>query len=82
MFSMLSVFAEFERSILRQRIMAGLARSTKRAGRPRLDPLKVKKVEKLLLQGVSLAATAKKAKVGVGSVSRIKARMPDLQKAA
>lgn len=82
MFSMLSVFAEFERSILRQRIMAGLARSTKRAGRPRLDPMKVKKVEKLLLEGVSLAATAKKAKVGVGSVSRIKARMPDLQKAA
>lgn len=82
MFSMLIVFAEFERSILRQRIMAGLARSTKRAGRPRLDPMKVKKVEKLLLQGVSLAATAKKAKVGVGSVSRIKARMPDLQKAA
>ena len=39
MFSMLSVFAEFERSILRQRIMAGLARSTKRAGRPRLDPM-------------------------------------------
>lgn len=82
MFSMLSVFAEFERSILRQRIMAGLARSTKQAGRPRLDPLKVKKVEKLLLQGVSLSVTAKKAKVGVGSVSRIKARMADLQKAA
>lgn len=82
MFSMLSVFAEFERSILRQRIMAGLARSTKRAGRPRLDPLKVKKVEKLLAQGVSLSVTAKKAKVGVGSVSRIKARMTDLQKAA
>lgn len=82
MFSMLSVFAEFERSILRQRIMAGLARSTKRAGRPRLDPLKVKKVEKLLAQGVSLSVTAKKAKVGVGSVSRIKARMTDLKKAA
>lgn len=82
MFSMLSVFAEFERSILRQRIMAGLARSTKRAGRPRLDPLKVKKVEKLLAQGVSLSVTAKKAKVGVGSVSRIKARMTDPQKAA
>lgn len=82
MFSMLSVFAEFERSILRQRIMAGLARSTKRAGRPKLDPLKVKKVEKLLAQGVSLSVTAKKAKVGVGSVSRIKARMHDLQKAA
>jgi len=82
MFSMLSVFAEFERSILRQRIMAGLARSTKRSGRPPLDPHKVKTVEKLLRQGVSINAAAKKAKVGVGSVARIKARMSDLQQAA
>ncbi|WP_292684480.1 hypothetical protein [Novosphingobium sp.] len=44
--------------------------------------MKVKKVEKLLAQGVSLSVTAKKAKVGVGSVSRIKARMTDLKKAA
>jgi hypothetical protein len=82
MFSMLSVFAEFERAILRQRIMAGLARSTKRSGRPPLDPTKVKTVEKLLRQGVSINAAAKKARVGVGSVCRIKARMPDLQQAA
>jgi DNA invertase Pin-like site-specific DNA recombinase len=85
MFSMLSVFAEFERSILRERIMAGLARSRaqgKRSGRPPLDPTKVKTVEKLLRQGVSINAAAKKARVGVGSVCRIKARMPDLQQAA
>ncbi len=63
-------------------LMSGLARSTKRSGRPPLDPAKVKKVEKLLLQGVSIDATAKKAKVGVGSVCRIKARLQDLQEAA
>jgi DNA invertase Pin-like site-specific DNA recombinase len=39
MFAMLSVFAEFERSILRDRIMAGLARSTKKSGRPSLDAI-------------------------------------------
>lgn len=82
MFSMLSVFSEFERAILTQRIKAGLARSTKRAGRPRLDLITVKKVEKLLRQGVSIDATAKKARVGVGSVCRIKARLEDLQEAA
>ncbi|MGZ3248901.1 MAG: recombinase family protein, partial [Croceibacterium sp.] len=82
MFSMLSVFAEFERAILRQRIMAGLARSTKRSGRPPLDPHTVKTVEKLLRQGVSINAAAKKASVGVGSVARIKARLPELQQAA
>lgn len=62
--------------------MAGLARSTKRSGRPPLDPAKVKTVEKLLRRGVSINAAAKKARVGVGSVCRIKARMPDLQEAA
>ncbi len=82
MFGMLSVFADFERELIRSRIKAGLARSTKRAGRPPLDPLKVKKVEKLLRSGVSIDATAKKARVGVGSVCRIKARMQNLQEAA
>ena len=82
MFGMLSVFADFEREMIRSRIMAGLARSTKRSGRPPLDPHKVRTVEKLLRQGVSINATAKKAKVGVGSVARIKARMADLQQAA
>ncbi|NBB42441.1 recombinase family protein [Sphingobium yanoikuyae] len=75
MFGMLSVFADFEREMTRSRIMAGLARSTKKSGRPALDPAKVQTVERLLRQGTSINATAKKAKVGVGSVARIKARM-------
>ena len=82
MFGMLSVFADFEREMIRARIMAGLARSTKKSGRPSLDPAKVRKVEKLLREGVSINAAAKQAKVGVGSVCRIKARMADLQQAA
>lgn len=75
MFGMLSVFADFEREMTRSRIMAGLARSTKKSGRPALDPAKVQAVERLLRQGISINATARKAKVGVGSVARIKARM-------
>ena len=77
MFSMLSVFAEFERSILRERIMAGLARSDKKSGRPPLDYLIRRKVEKALGQGMSINATAKKLKVGVGTVHRIKTRLAD-----
>ena len=41
MFQMCGVFAEFERSIIRERINAGLARARsngKRLGRPRVDP--------------------------------------------
>jgi len=78
MFSMLSVFAEFERSILRERIMAGLARSKaqgKRSGRPSLDPVKTDRIKALLNEGVSINATAKKLKVGLGTVHRIKVGM-------
>ena len=75
MFSMLSVFAEFERSILRERIMAGLKRSTKKPGRPPLDPEKVARIERTLRSGLSINATARKLKCGVGTVHRIKTRM-------
>lgn len=77
MFSMLSVFAEFERSILRQRIMAGLARSTKRSGRPSLDPAKADKIRRELSRGTSINATARKLSVGVGTVHRIKTQMAE-----
>jgi DNA invertase Pin-like site-specific DNA recombinase len=77
MFSMLSVFAEFERSILRERIMAGLRRSTKKSGRPPLDYLVRRKIEKALGSGMSINATAKKLRVGVGTVHRIKTRLAD-----
>jgi DNA invertase Pin-like site-specific DNA recombinase len=77
MFSMLSVFAEFERSILRERIMAGLRRSTKKSGRPSLDPEKVEKIRRTLAAGLSINATARKLKVGVGTVHRIKVQMSE-----
>lgn len=75
MFSMLSVFAEFERAILRERIMAGLHRSTKKSGRPSLDADKERRAQKLLNAGTSINATAKKLKIGVATVHRIKHRM-------
>jgi DNA invertase Pin-like site-specific DNA recombinase len=75
MFSMLSVFSEFERAILRDRIMAGLARSTKKAGRPSLDAHTEHRARKLLDQGTSINATAKSLKIGVATVHRIKTRM-------
>ncbi|WP_172799898.1 recombinase family protein, partial [Croceicoccus bisphenolivorans] len=75
MFGMLSVFADFERELIRSRIMAGLARSTKKAGRPALDPEKIAKIERHLNAGTSINETARKLKVGVGTVHRIKVRM-------
>lgn len=75
MFGMLSVFADFEREMIRSRIMAGLARSTKKAGRPALDLEKIAKIERHLSSGTSINETARKLKVGVGTVHRIKVRM-------
>ena len=75
MFSMLSVFADFERSILRERIMAGLKRSTKKSGRPSLDPEKAERIKATLASGLSINATARKLKCGVGTVHRIKVKM-------
>lgn len=75
MFSMLSVFSEFERAILRDRIVAGLARSTKKSGRPSLDAHLEHRARKLLTDGTSINATAKKLGIGVATTHRIKTRM-------
>jgi DNA invertase Pin-like site-specific DNA recombinase len=75
MFSMLGVFSEFERAILRDRIMAGLARSTKRSGRPSIDAQIELRARKLLTDGLSINATAKKLRIGVATTHRIKQRM-------
>ena len=75
LFQMLGVFAEFERAMISQRVKAGLARSTKKGGRPALDFLKKQKVERLLSGGLSINKTAKKLRVGVGTVHRIKTAM-------
>ena len=75
MFGMLGVFAELERSLISERVKAGLARSTKRSGRPPLDYLKRQRVERLLDGGLSINQTAKKLRVGVATVHRIKTAM-------
>ena len=75
MFCMLGVFAELERSLVSERVKAGLARSSRKGGRPPLDYLKKQKVERLLSGGLSINKTAKKLHVGVGTVHRIKTAM-------
>ena len=75
MFGMMGVFAEFERAMISERVKSGLARSEKKGGRPRLDPAKADKIRKLLDGGLSIAKTAEKARVGVGTVHRLKTAM-------
>lgn len=75
MFGMLGVFAEFERSMISERVRAGLARSGKKGGRPRLDADKAERIRRSLATGTSINATARKLRVGVGTVHRMKQQM-------
>lgn len=80
LFGMLGVFSELERSLIAERVKSGLNRARaagKHCGRPKLEPAKVQTVEKLLTKGMSIDAIAKRAKVGVGTVCRIKSRMKE-----
>ena len=75
LFQMLGVFAEFERSMIRSRIMAGLARSSKKAGRPALPVMRLERVEKALRQGLSIRKAAAEASVSTATVQRVKRAM-------
>lgn len=74
MFGMLSVFGEFERAMIQERVRAGLARAKakgKRLGRPKvLTPAKVERVKRLSQQGASLRQIAAKTGLGASTVHR------------
>jgi DNA invertase Pin-like site-specific DNA recombinase len=74
MFQMCGVFAEFERSILQERVKAGLERARaqgKTLGRPKVPPIKVHKIKELREQGLSLRAIAKKTGISHGKVHQL-----------
>jgi DNA invertase Pin-like site-specific DNA recombinase len=76
MFQMLGVFAEFERSMIVERIGAGLRRAKaqgKKLGRPRIASEVEQRIQRELAKGASIRAAAKAAGVGLGTVQRIKA---------
>jgi DNA invertase Pin-like site-specific DNA recombinase len=74
MVGLLSVFAEFEHSILCERVRAGLAearRNGTRLGRPRTASKQSSQIRELYRAGVSKAAIARKLNIGRTSVRRI-----------
>src|SRR5215470_8486567 len=67
-------FAEFERSMIRQRIKAGLKRAVAQGvklGRPKIDSATERKVRKQLAKGVGILKVAKSLGIGTGTVQRI-----------
>jgi putative DNA-invertase from lambdoid prophage Rac len=79
MAGLLAVFAEFEREILRERVLAGLAHARangKRLGRPLTASLQTDQVRKLHRSGLSKSAIARKLNIGRTSVRRILSASP------
>ena len=79
LFGMMSVFAEFERAMSRERVRAGLARARaqgKRLGRPRLDAKTEQRIREALIKGDrGILRIAADLGVDSGTVQRVKAAL-------
>ena len=73
-FQLTGAFAEFERTMICQRIKAGLKRAVAQGvklGRPKIDSTTERKVRKQLAKGVGILKVAKSLGIGTGTVQRI-----------
>jgi DNA invertase Pin-like site-specific DNA recombinase len=78
MFQLLGVFAELERSIITERINAGIARAKaagKHCGRPRVDTPVENRIRALLRAGKGILKVAREVGVGTGTVQRVRQEM-------
>jgi putative DNA-invertase from lambdoid prophage Rac len=77
MAGMLGVFAEFERSVLQERVKAGMAHAKAKGitlGRPATAQAQADQIQQLLAKGVSKKAIAKQLGIGRASIYRAIAR--------
>ena len=74
MFQMMGVFAEFERSMISERVKAGLARAKsngKQLGRPTVSTGIEEQITQLRDQGMGMLAIGKELGVGTSTVQRV-----------
>jgi len=79
MFQMMGVFAEFERSMIQERVKAGLRRARaqgKTLGRPKVGERVEKAVLAARAQGIGKRKIAKQLGIGVSTVNRILSQAP------
>jgi DNA invertase Pin-like site-specific DNA recombinase len=78
MFQITGAFAEFERSMIQQRVKLGLKRAVaqgKQLGRPAIASELERKAQRQLRKGIGILKVAKPVGLGTGTVHRIKREM-------
>ncbi|MBP7817761.1 MAG: recombinase family protein [Phenylobacterium sp.] len=78
LFQMMGVFAEFERSMITSRILAGQKRAVAngiKIGRPSIPPIRLEKVKRALEDGQSIRTIAKATGMSTATVMRVKRSM-------
>jgi DNA invertase Pin-like site-specific DNA recombinase len=84
-FQITGAFAEFERSMIRQRVLAGLKRAVEKGsilGRPKISAELERRIQAELRAGKGILATAREIGVGTGTVHRIAGAMRPFESAA
>jgi len=74
MVGLLSVFAEFERDLLKERVKVGIAQARAEGrvgGRPKTAALQAAEAQKLFKKGLSKSEIARRLKIGRTSVRRL-----------
>ena len=82
MFQMVGVFAEFERSMIVERVNAGLAVAKAKGvklGRPRVKERLKDQIRELVAEGKSVRMVSKKLKVSTGTVVNVKKGMTSFE---
>jgi DNA invertase Pin-like site-specific DNA recombinase len=77
-FQVTGAFAEFERSMIRQRVHAGLKRAVEQGkvlGRPKIDSATERRIQSHLRKGTGILKVAEIVGVDTGTVQRIKQEM-------
>lgn len=71
-YQLLSLFSSYERSILRDRILSGLRRTTKKSGRKPMPDDRLEAIRRSLQDGQGIRATARLHKASTTTVTAIK----------
>jgi len=81
MFQMLSVFSTYEKAILRERILSGLRRTTKKSGRKPMPDDRAEAIRKSLIDGSGIRATARLHRASTTTVTAIKRSLETVEEA-